>query len=90
MTAPSIAQNYANTSNEGYNTIQKLIDEQVNDTDKALDANNQDKHHHQLAKLYEKAARHHDMTFHEYCAKIWCLNTEQHHIVMLNRTWYKS
>ena len=58
MTAPSIAQDDANTSNEGYNTIQKLTKEQVNDTDRALDANNQDKQYHQLAKLYEKAARH--------------------------------
>ena len=70
LTAPSIAQDDANTTNEGYNTIQKLTEEQVNDTDRALDANSQDKQHHQLAQLYEKAARHHDMTFHEYCAQI--------------------
>ena len=82
MTTPSIAQDDANMSNEGYNTIQKLTEEQVNDTDKGLDANNQDKQHHQLAKLYEKAARHHDMTFHEYCAHIQCLNTEPCHIMM--------
>ena len=68
MTAPSIAQDDAYTSNEGNSTIQKSTKEQVNDTDKALDANNHDKQHHQLAKLYEIAARHHDMTFHEYCA----------------------
>ena len=68
LTAPSIAQDDANTSNEGYNTIQKLTEEQVNDTDRALDANNQDKQYHQLAKLYKKAARHDNMTFHEYCA----------------------
>ena len=90
LTAPSIAQDDANTTNEGYNTIQKLTEEQVNDTDRALDANSQDKQHHQLAQLYEKAARHHDMTFHEYCAQIQSLNTEQHHIVMFNRVWCKS
>ena len=90
LTAPSIAQDDANTSNEGYNTIQKLTEEQVNDTDRALDANNQDKQYHQLAKLYEKAARHDNMTFHEYCAQIQSLNTEQHHTVMFNRVWCKS
>ena len=90
LTSPSIAQDDANTSNEGYGTIQKLTEEQVNDTDKALDANNHDKQHHQLAQLYEKAARHHDMTFHEYCLQIRCLNTEQCHIVMFNRAWCKS
>ena len=63
-----MAQDDANMNNEGYSTIQILTEEQVNDTDKALDANNQDKQHHQLAKLYEKVARHHDMIFHEYCA----------------------
>ena len=43
LTAPSIAQDDANMSNQGYNTIQKLTEEQVSNTDRALDANNQDK-----------------------------------------------
>ena len=39
LTAPSIAQDDANTSNEGYSTIQKLTEEQVNDTDILFFAN---------------------------------------------------
>ena len=43
-----------------------------------------------LSKLYEKAAKQQDMTFHVYCTQIRSLNTEQHHIVMYNRVWCKS
>ena len=38
LTAPCIAEDDANTTNQGYNTIQKLTEEELNDTDKALDA----------------------------------------------------
>ena len=38
----------------------------------------------------QKAAKMQDMNFHDYCANICNLNTEQHHIVMYNRAWCKS
>ena len=56
LTAPCIAEDDANTTNQGYNIIQKLTEEGLNDTDKVLDAKKPENQHHELAKLYEKAA----------------------------------
>ena len=46
----------------GYDTIQKLTEEQLHDTDIALDATNREHHHDQLAQLYGKAARQQDIS----------------------------
>ena len=89
LAAPSIAQDDDTTRSHGYNTIQKLTEEQIHDTDIALEANTEH-HHDQLAQLYGKASRQQDISLHEYCTYIRNLNTEQCHIVMFNRAWCKS
>ena len=84
-TSQMISQEDAVTKKDGFSTLQKLTEEQVNDTDLALDYNNMHTHHDQLVKIYSKAANPKEMTFTEYCAFIQSLNSEQRHIIMYNR-----
>ena len=86
-TSKLISQKDAVTKKDGYSTLQKLTEEQVNDTDLALDYNNMHSHHDQLVKIYSKATNPKKMTFTEYCAFMQSLNSEQYHIVMYNRSW---
>ena len=89
-TSQLISQEDAVTKKDGFSTLQKLTEEQVNDTDLALDYNNMHSHHDQLVKIYSKAANPKEMTFTEYCVFMQSLNSEQHHIVMYNRSWCRE
>ena len=72
-----ISQEDAVTKKNGFSTLQKLTEEQVNDTDIALDYNNMHTHHDQLVKIYSKAVNPKEMSFTEYCAFMKSLNSEQ-------------
>ena len=89
LAAPSIAQDDDTTRSCGYETIQKLTEEQLHDTDIALEAT-REHCHDQLAQLYGKAAWQQDISLHEYCTYMRNLNREQCHIIMFNRAWCKS
>ena len=88
-TSQMISQEDAVTKKDGFSTLQKLTEEEVNDTDLALDYN-MHTHHNQLVKIYSKAANPKEMTFTEYCAFMQSLNSEQWHIVMYNRLWCRN
>ena len=51
LAAPNIAQDDDTTRSHGNNTIQKLTEEQLHDTEIALEATTEH-HHDQLAQLY--------------------------------------
>ena len=89
-TSQMISQEDAVTKKDGFSTLQKLTEEQVNDTDLALDYNNMYAHHDQLVKIYSKAANPKERTFTEYCTFMRSLNSEQRHIVMYNRLWCRD
>ena len=80
-TSQLISQEDAVTKKDGFSTLQKLTEEQVNDTDLALDYNNIHSHHDQLVKIYSKTANPKDMTFTEYCA--FMLLYELHNLISL-------
>ena len=67
-TSQLISQEDAVTKKDGFSTLQKLTEEQINDNDIALDYNNIQSHHDPLVKIYSKAANPKEMTFTEYCA----------------------
>ena len=68
---------------DGFTTVQKLTEEEINDTELALDYNNVQTHKDPLIKIYSKAANPNEMIFTEYCS-------QQCHIVMYNRLWCRG
>ena len=90
LTTVTIAEDNAKTLQQGYTTLQKLTQEQIDDTDIALDPTRSNPiHSDSLGKLYAKAVTQNEMTFIDYCKNIRSLNEQQYHIVMFNRAWCK-
>ena len=89
MVAPNIAQDDRTTNVIGF-YILKNQEEVTEDTTHKVSHENTRNTADTLCMLYAKAAQRQDMNFHNYCTHIQNLNTEQHHIVMYNRAWYKS
>ena len=89
-TSQLISQEDAVTKKDGFSTLQKLTEEQVNDTDLALDYNNMQSSWSTCEKYTPKLANPKEMTFTEYCAFMQSLDSEQHHIVMYNRSWCRE
>ena len=68
LTTVTITEDNAKTLKQGYTTLQKLTQEQINDTDIALNPTISNPiHSDSLGKLYAKAATHDEMTFTDYC-----------------------
>ena len=89
LASPLISQEDAQTNRYGFITLQKLSEENINDTDIALDYNNLYTDDDPLIKIYMKAAHPKEMTFTEYCSCMRLLNS-QLHVVMYNRLWCKQ
>ena len=87
---PSIAQEDAETTREGFNTLQQSTGEVLDCAQTALHNKNKSTNDGLLSKLYAKAAKVHNICFHEYCKQARSLNAQHQHIVMYNRAWYKS
>ena len=86
MVAPNIAEDDRTTNVQGFYTLQNQEQEKEDTTDTVSHDNTTDT----LCMLYAKAAKRQDMNFHDNCTHICNLNTDQHHIVMYNRAWFKS
>ena len=89
LASPLISQEDAQTNRYGFITLQKMSEENINDTDIALDYNNLYTDDDPLNKIYMKAAHPKEMTFTEYSSCMRSLNSQQLHIVMYNRLWCK-
>ena len=86
----TITEDNAKTLQQGYTTLQKLTQGQIDDTDIALDPTRSNPiHSDSLGKLYAKTATQNEMTFIDYCKYICSLNEQQYHIVMFNWAWCK-
>ena len=88
MVTPNIAHDDRTTNATGFSTLQNH--EVTEDTTHEESHDNTRNTTDMLCMLYAKAAKKQDMNLHDYCTHIQNLNTEQHHIVMYNRAWYKS
>ena len=89
MVAPDIVQDARTTNVQGFYTLQNQEQEKEDTTD-GLSHDNTRNTTDTLCILYAKAAKWQDMNFHNYCRHVCNLTTDQHHIVMYNRTWCKS
>ena len=89
IVALNIAQDDRTTNVQGFYTLQNKEQEKEDTTD-AVNHDNTRNTTDTLCILYAKAAKRQQMNFHDYCRHVCNLNTGQHHIVMYNRTWYKS
>ena len=89
MVSPNIAQDDRITNVQGFYTLQNK-EQGKEDTIDAVSHDNTRNTTDTLCMLYAKAAKRQVMNFHEYCRHVCNLNTDQHHIVMYNRAWFKS
>ena len=89
MVAPNIAQDNTATNVEGFYTLQNH-EQRKEDTRDTLSHDNTKNTTDTICMFYTKAAKRQDMNFHDYCTHIHNLNTNQYHIVMYNRVWFKS
>ena len=89
MVAPNIAQDDRTMNVTFFYTLQnqeEVTEDATHEVSHDSTRNTTDT----LCMLYAKAANKQEMNFHNYCTHIQNLNTEQCHIVMYNRAWYKS
>ena len=89
MVAPNIAQDDRTTHLQGFSILQNDQKEKEDTIDTVCHDNPRNKRD-TLCMLYAKTAKRQDMNFQDYCRHVCTLNNDQHHIVMYNRTWYKS
>ena len=89
MVAPNITQGDRTTNVEGLYTLQNEQQEKE-DTIDVVSPENTRHARDKLCLLYAKATKSQDMNFWDYCRHAHNLNTDPCHIVMYNRTWYKS
>ena len=89
MVTPNITHDNRTTNVKGFYTSQNEQQEKE-DTIDAVSHDNNIHTRDKMCMLYAKAVKRQDMNFQDYCTHVHNLNTDQHHIVMYNRAWYKN